>query len=72
MVVREISAAIAGLRQDGLTILLVEQKLDIALDLAARACVMIKGEIKLTDSTDNLRRRDDLNDLYFSLAADGQ
>ena len=33
---------------------------------------LIKGEIKLTDSTDNLRRREDLNDLYFSLAADGQ
>ncbi len=69
MVVREISTAIAGLREDGLTILLVEQKLDVALDLARRACVMIKGELKLTDSTDNLRRRDDLNDLYFSLAA---
>jgi len=72
MVVREIGAAIAGLREDGMTILLVEQKLDVALDLASRACVMIKGELKLTDSTDNLRRREDLNDLYFSLAADGQ
>ncbi len=68
MVVREISAAIAGLRQDGLTILLVEQKLDVTLDLASRACVMINGELKLTDSTDNLRQREDLNDLYFSLA----
>ncbi len=69
MVVSEIRAAIAGLRKGGLTILLVEQKLDVALDLATRACVMIKGELKLTDSTENLRRRDDLNDLYFSLAA---
>lgn len=69
IVIREIGAAIAGLRMDGLTILLVEQKLDVVLDLAGRACVMIKGELKLTDSTDNLRRRDDLNDLYFSLAA---
>ena len=70
MVVREIGAAIAGLRKGGLTILLVEQKLDVALDLASRACVMIKGEIKLTDSTKNLRQRKDLKDLYFSLAAD--
>jgi branched-chain amino acid transport system ATP-binding protein len=69
MVVREIGTAIAGLRKDGLTILLVEQKLDVALDLARRACVMIKGELKLTDSTENLRHRDDLADLYFSLAA---
>ncbi|MCZ6863945.1 MAG: ABC transporter ATP-binding protein [Alphaproteobacteria bacterium] len=69
MVVSEIRAAIAGLRKGGLTILLVEQKLDVALDLATRACVMIKGELKLTDSTENLRRRDDLNNLYFSLAA---
>ncbi|MHA1537947.1 MAG: ABC transporter ATP-binding protein [Alphaproteobacteria bacterium] len=70
MVVREIGMAIAGLRKGGLTILLVEQKLDVALDLASRACVMIKGEIKLTDSTENLRRRDDLKDLYFSLAGE--
>ena len=69
MVVREIGAAIAGLQKGGLTILLVEQKLDVALDLASRACVMIKGELKLTDSTRNLRKRDDLKDLYFSLAA---
>lgn len=69
MVVREIGMAIAGLRKDGLTILLVEQKLDVALDLARRACIMIKGDLKLTDSTENLRRRDDLTDLYFSLAA---
>jgi branched-chain amino acid transport system ATP-binding protein len=68
MVVSEIGRAIADLRKGGLTILLVEQKLDVALDLAARACVMIKGRIVLRETSPELRRRDDLNDLYFALA----
>jgi len=69
MVVIEISDAIATLRAEaGLTILLVEQKLDIALDICERASVMIKGELVLTESADTLRKRRDLNDLYFALA----
>ena len=71
MVVTEISRAIATLRETGgLTILLVEQKLDIALDVCARACVMIKGELVLAETAARLRKRDDLNDLYFALAAE--
>jgi branched-chain amino acid transport system ATP-binding protein len=68
MVVAEIRTALGKLRQAGLTLLMVEQKLDIALGFASRAYVMIKGRMVLEDSTASLARRPDLRDLYFSLA----
>ena len=67
-VVAEIRAALEKLRQTGMTLLMVEQKLDIALGFASRAYVLIKGRVVLEDSTANLARRPDLRDLYFSLA----
>ena len=68
-VVHEIHAALDLLRAEGLTMLLVEQKLDVALAIAERAHVMIKGRIELVAASDELRRRSDLGTLYFSLAA---
>jgi branched-chain amino acid transport system ATP-binding protein len=70
LVVAEIRAALEVLRGSGLTLLIVEQKLDIALAFAQRAYVMIKGRIALADTTANLGQRADLKDLYFSLAAE--
>jgi branched-chain amino acid transport system ATP-binding protein len=68
LVVREIGEALKQLRAEGLTMLLVEQKLDIALQCAERACFMIKGRIVRTDTTAALGARPDLSDLYFELA----
>jgi branched-chain amino acid transport system ATP-binding protein len=68
LVVSEIRRSLEELRAAGLTLLMVEQKLDIALPFAQRAYVLIKGRVALEDSTGNLRRRADLSDLYFSLA----
>src|SRR6267142_1406114 len=68
MVVTEIRASLERLRATGMTILMVEQKLDIALAFASRAYVLIKGRVALEDSTANLARRPDLGDLYFALA----
>jgi branched-chain amino acid transport system ATP-binding protein len=69
MVVVEIRQALEKLRASGLTLLMVEQKLDIALGFASRAYVLIKGRVALEDSTGNLARRPDINDLYFALAS---
>ena len=69
MVVAEIRNALERLRSTGLTILMVEQKLHIALEFASRAYVLIKGKVVLEERTQNLARRPDLRDLYFSLAA---
>jgi branched-chain amino acid transport system ATP-binding protein len=68
IVVGEIRKSLETLRQTGLTLLIVEQKLDIALDFAQRAYVLIKGRVALEDRTASLARRPDLRDLYFSLA----
>src|SRR5204862_5315480 len=47
LVVAEIRTALEKLRASGLTILMVEQKLDIALGFASRAYVLIKGRVVL-------------------------
>jgi branched-chain amino acid transport system ATP-binding protein len=68
LIVVQIREALEKLRASGLTMLMVEQKLDIALAFAQRAYVMIKGRIALEESTAALARRPDLSDLYFALA----
>jgi branched-chain amino acid transport system ATP-binding protein len=68
MVVSEIKNSLEKLRQAGLTMLMVEQKLDIALAFASRAYVLIKGRVALEEETQALARRSDLADLYFALA----
>ena len=69
LVVAEIRRALETLRQSGLTLLMVEQKLDIALSFASRAYVLIKGRVALEDSTARLAQRPDIGDLYFALAS---
>ena len=69
MVVAEIRRALDVLRAGGLTLLVVEQKLDIALAFASRAYVMVKGRIALHEETRQISVRPDLNNLYFKLAA---
>jgi branched-chain amino acid transport system ATP-binding protein len=71
MIVSEIVAALRKLQRDGLTLLLVEQKLDIALTCTSRAYVMLKGAVVLESSTSDLAQRPDLHDLYFKLSAPG-
>jgi branched-chain amino acid transport system ATP-binding protein len=68
LVVHQIRQALEKLRASGLTLLIVEQKLDIALEFAQRAYVLIKGRVALEETTEALARRPQLSDLYFSLA----
>ena len=68
LVVFQIRESLDSLRASGLTMLIVEQKLDIALAFAQRAYVLIKGRMALEDTAANLARRSDLGELYFSLA----
>ena len=68
LVVAEIRGALDKLRASGLTLLMVEQKLDIALAFASRAYVLIKGRVALEATTAELARRADIGDLYFALA----
>jgi branched-chain amino acid transport system ATP-binding protein len=68
LVVQQIRTALEKLRASGLTMLVVEQKLDIALSFAQRAYVLIKGKIVLEQPTAQLARRGDLKVLYFALS----
>jgi branched-chain amino acid transport system ATP-binding protein len=68
LIVEEIRTSLEKLRKSGLTMLMVEQKLDIALSFAQRAYVLIKGRVVLEQSTEQLAKRADLSDLYFALA----
>ena len=68
LVVGEILRSLEKLRGEGLTLMIVEQKLDIALAFASRAYVLVKGRIALHETTARLAQRSDLTDLYFSLA----
>jgi branched-chain amino acid transport system ATP-binding protein len=69
LVVADIRRALEKLRDSGLTLLMVEQKLDIALSFASRAYVLIKGRVALEETTAALAKRSDITDLYFALAS---
>jgi ABC-type branched-subunit amino acid transport system ATPase component len=56
-----------GLAQGGLTVLLVEQKMDVALALSRRAYVMVKGRIVRTGAAQEIAQLGDLSELYFAL-----
>lgn len=68
LVVEEIRHALDALRGSGLTMVLVEQKLDIALPFTRRAYVLVKGRVALTESSAQLAARPHLSQLYFDLA----
>ena len=66
MIVEEILATLARLRADGLTTLIVEQKLEIALACATRAYVMVNGRVIRHAPCAELAAGGDLQDIYFS------
>lgn len=71
MVVEEIRRTLNQLKGAGLTMVLVEQKLDIALPFTSRAYVLIKGQVALVEASSTLAVRPDLSQLYFDLAHSG-
>ena len=61
IVVEELAGVIARLRADGaMTMVLVEQRTDVALELAERAVVMARGNIVFDDASARLRSDPDL------------
>ena len=61
IVVEELAAVIARLRaDDAMTMVLVEQRTDVALELAERAMVMARGNIVFDDASARLRSDPDL------------
>jgi branched-chain amino acid transport system ATP-binding protein len=61
LVVEELAAVIARLRADGaMTMVLVEQRTDVALELAGRAVVMARGSVVFDDASARLTSDPDL------------
>ena len=61
IVVEELAGVIARLRADGaMTMVLVEQRTDVALELAERAVVMERGRVVFEDASAGLRADPDL------------
>jgi branched-chain amino acid transport system ATP-binding protein len=61
IVVEELAAVIARLRAaDAMTMLLVEQRTDLALELAERAVVMERGRVVFDDTSARLKADPDL------------
>ncbi|MFP3901367.1 MAG: ABC transporter ATP-binding protein [Acidimicrobiia bacterium] len=61
-------AALAALRERGLTIVLAEQQVPLALTLADRAYVLESGRIQLDGTPDELQRNPDVQRAYLGVA----
>src|SRR5688572_10208105 len=59
-VVQELLGAVRGMNEDGTTILVVEQSVNVALTLANHAYFLEKGEVRFHGRTADLLKRDDL------------
>ena len=60
IVVQELLGALAQLREQGRTMLVVEQSVSLALDLADRAMFLENGRVVFEGRSEELRQRDDL------------
>lgn len=60
IVVQELLGALAQLREQGRTMLVVEQSVSLALDLADRAMFLENGRVVFEGRSEDLRERDDL------------
>jgi branched-chain amino acid transport system ATP-binding protein len=69
--VTEVFAALARLRDEGLTLLLVEQLAEAALEIADRAYVLEQGRIVLSGTADELRRDERVAHAYLGESRQG-
>ena len=68
IVVREIGRVLVRLKQDGLSILLVEQNVPLALRVADRVYVMSKGQIVYDGTPADLDRHEDVKRRFLGIA----
>lgn len=66
LIVRDIFHVIRGLKQTGITVLLIEQNARMALGVADRAYVLEVGRIILEDSAVELLRQETVKGLYLA------
>jgi branched-chain amino acid transport system ATP-binding protein len=64
-VIDSIFDAIVTLRKNGLTVLLIEQNANLALDVSDRAYVMELGQVVLSGDAEELRSNDKIQEIYL-------
>jgi branched-chain amino acid transport system ATP-binding protein len=69
-IVDQIFDLISDLRRRGLTILLVEQNAEMALEIADRGYIYSNGNIELTGTSAELRASDDIANTYLGIEHD--
>jgi ABC-type branched-subunit amino acid transport system ATPase component len=60
VVVQDLLAVVERLKQEGVTIVIVEQSVNVALSIADRAVFMEKGAVRFEGPAQDLLGRDDL------------
>jgi branched-chain amino acid transport system ATP-binding protein len=68
LLVREVGRVIAELKRSGLSILLVEQNLGLALSVADRVHVLSRGQIVHTGTPAELMRNEEVKARYLGVA----
>ena len=56
---------IVEINEQGMTIILVEQNAKLSLGISDEGYVMVGGQVRIHDTADNLRAREDLEQIYF-------
>ena len=72
MMIEEIFALLARLRERGLSLLIVEQNAQAALDLADHGYVLEGGRVVLEGSSAQLRANEDIREFYLGHQAGGE
>jgi branched-chain amino acid transport system ATP-binding protein len=68
LLVREVGRVIGELKRDGLSILLVEQNLPMALAVADRVHILSRGQIVYTGAPDALAADEDVKSRFLGVA----
>lgn len=68
MMVTLVAQTLAQLKREGLSLLLIEQKLELALDLADQVAVLGRGELVFAGTAEALRQRPDLIETWVGVA----
>ncbi len=68
VLVQSLTEILRQINRDGITILLVEQDLDVALSLAARGYVIDQGEIRFQGTTQEIRANREIQQRYLGVS----
>jgi branched-chain amino acid transport system ATP-binding protein len=66
VVIREIYAALPALREDGITLLIVEQDVQLAMQVSSRLVCLQEGRVSLVGESGTLTR-EQISQAYFGI-----